>query len=74
MPTITDWNLPVHVIEWESISYKHLMKCQESDSSIMESPPTGMEEDSTYLSSQKRSTKGPHGKSIPTLTSDHFAV
>ena len=31
--------------ERESTSYKHLMKCQESDSSIMESPPIGMEED-----------------------------
>ena len=54
----------VRAIERESTSYKHLTKCQESDSSIMESPPIGMEEDSTYLSSQKSSAKGPPGRSI----------
>ena len=63
MPTTIDWNLPVRAIERESISYKLLTKCQESGFSIMESLLIEMEEDSTYLSSQKRSVKGPPGRS-----------
>ena len=66
MPTIIDWNLPVRTIERESISYKHLTKCQESGSSMRESLPIEMEEDSTYLSSQKSSVEGPPGRSTST--------
>ena len=64
MPNTFDWNLPVHAIGRESISYKLSTKCQESGSSIMESLHIEMEEDSTYLSSQKSSVEGPPGMFI----------
>ena len=64
MPTTTDWNLPVRAVEREFMSCKHLTKCQESGSSIMESLPIEMEEDSIYLSSQKSYMEWPPGRSI----------
>ena len=72
MPTIIDWNLPVRAIEQESISYKHLTKCQESGSSIMESPPIGMALDLSFITEEL--CEGSTWEVHPTLTSDHFAV